>query len=95
MKDRFWVVVFLFFDFLTALIAWSSFFYLRQTVLEKSEFKLDSNFIYGVLLIPLVWVLFYYVQGTYISDVSFKNAKSDLNCIIFWGNSDIFYLTSR
>ena len=67
MKDRFWVVLFLFFDFLTALIAWSSFFYLRQTVLEKSEFKVDSNFIYGVLLIPLVWVLFYYVQGTYIS----------------------------
>ena len=50
MKDKFWVVLFLFFDFLTALIAWSSFFYLRQTVLEKSEFKVDSNFIYGILL---------------------------------------------
>ncbi len=67
MKDRFWVVLFLLFDFLSASIAWAIFFYLRQTRLEQNSFNIDTNFIYGLLIIPLLWLLLYYVQGTYIS----------------------------
>lgn len=67
MRDRFWVVLFLISDFLSASVAWSAFFYLRQTRLEKNSFNIDSNFFYGVIIIPILWVLLYYIQGTYIS----------------------------
>lgn len=66
MRERGWVSLFLIADWLSALLAWSLFFYFRKTILEGTEFKADSNFYSGVLIIPFAWILLYFLQGTYI-----------------------------
>jgi exopolysaccharide biosynthesis polyprenyl glycosylphosphotransferase len=66
MKKRAWVLLFLLSDWLSALLSWSLFFYFRKTYLENTQFKIDSNFVSGITLIPLAWLLLYFLQGTYI-----------------------------
>ncbi len=66
MKARGWVSLFLIVDWFSAVLAWSLFFYFRKTILEGSEFKADSNFYSGVLIIPFAWIFLYFLQGTYI-----------------------------
>ncbi|MCB0644420.1 MAG: sugar transferase, partial [Phaeodactylibacter sp.] len=55
-------------DFLMALLAWACFFLYRKQVegiplnLEVLE---DVNFIYGILIIPIGWLLFYSLFDKY------------------------------
>lgn len=65
MKSRNWVLFFLLFDWFSALISWFLFFYFRKTLLEKTEFTIDQNFIYGIITIPFAWLILFYLQGTY------------------------------
>jgi exopolysaccharide biosynthesis polyprenyl glycosylphosphotransferase len=55
-------------DYVTALLAWALFFVYRKG-LEGNEFGLelweDPNFYYGILIIPLCWVLFYAIFDQY------------------------------
>lgn len=55
-------------DFITAMIAWVSFFVYRKSLegadLDKDIF-LDANLWYGVVVIPLGWVLLYSVFDNY------------------------------
>jgi exopolysaccharide biosynthesis polyprenyl glycosylphosphotransferase len=66
MSQRSWVIIFLIFDWFSAFLSWSLFFYFRKTFLESSEFKIDENFISGIIGIPIAWLLLYFLQGTYI-----------------------------
>ena len=58
-------------DYLSALIAWSLFFIYRKKSFYPnfSSFKEisldDPNFILGIAIIPVAWVLFYFFLGTY------------------------------
>lgn len=58
-------------DFLAALTAWVLFFLYRKTEIENASFDdinkvfVDSNFVRGVVLIPIFWLLLYFVQGFY------------------------------
>jgi exopolysaccharide biosynthesis polyprenyl glycosylphosphotransferase len=56
-------------DFLTAMIAWACFFLYRKWIVEKSvlDFSIlnDSKFAYGIILIPIGWVLFYAIFDKY------------------------------
>lgn len=65
MKDRFWIALLVCIDLLTASSAWGLFFYVRQVQIEAKVFHADSNFWTGLLLLPLFWLLFYVLQGTY------------------------------
>jgi exopolysaccharide biosynthesis polyprenyl glycosylphosphotransferase len=65
MKDRFWASCLLVIDFCFAASAWGLFFYVRKTQIENQDFIADSKFYLGLLLIPLFWVFFYFIQGTY------------------------------
>lgn len=65
MKDRFWIAFLICIDLLTASSAWGLFFYIRQVYIENKTFHSDQNFWLGVLLLPLFWLLFYILQGTY------------------------------
>lgn len=56
---------FIFMDYLTGAIAWSSFFYFRKTEIESMEFLANDRFWLGVVLIPLFWILIYGIIGTY------------------------------
>jgi exopolysaccharide biosynthesis polyprenyl glycosylphosphotransferase len=66
MKQKSWVLLFLFSDWLSAIISWILFFYFRKTYLEKVQFSIDQNFITGIICIPFAWLLLYFLQGTYI-----------------------------
>ena len=58
-------------DVLAAAIAWTLFFVYRKTYLEPLKFgyeipiSFDQNFFYGLILIPLFWVLIYFIIGAY------------------------------
>jgi exopolysaccharide biosynthesis polyprenyl glycosylphosphotransferase len=58
-------------DFLTAIIAWALFFSYRKYYIEPGVFGrppdhiVDRNFYLGIVFIPLGWLLFYYLVGTY------------------------------
>ena len=65
MSKRFNRYLFLFLDWLIALVSWSLFFYLRKVVLEEQPFELDNKFYLGIFLVPFFWLFFYVLQGTY------------------------------
>lgn len=59
------VLILLIADWLTAAISWSAFYYLRKTTIEHQEFHVNDTFYLGVVLVPVAWILLYYLQGTY------------------------------
>ena len=65
MKNSPWIFLFLIFDYLSALLAWALFFYLRKTWIENEPFEADNNFWLGLFLIPIFWMFLYFIQGTY------------------------------
>jgi exopolysaccharide biosynthesis polyprenyl glycosylphosphotransferase len=65
MKNRFWVILFIISDWLVASLVWGLFFYFRKTWIEEKAFEVDQNFIIGSILVPLLWLLIYYMQGSY------------------------------
>lgn len=67
-------ILYLVCDFLTAAIAWTIFFYLRNQYIdafyaEFPEFRkriaLDINYKYGLAIIPFMWIFLYYLSGYY------------------------------
>lgn len=71
MNKRLQVIKYIFFDAIAAAIAWGLFFVFRKTYLEPLKYgydvgiSLDSNFYYGLVIIPIYWVLIYWVTGAY------------------------------
>ena len=65
MKNRGLTSVFVLVDWLCAVIAWFLFYYLRKTYVEGVEFSVSRSFYLGLLLVPLLWLLLYFLQGTY------------------------------
>ena len=65
MKNRFWVILFIISDWLVASLVWGLFFYFRKTWIEEKAFEVDQNFVIGSILVPLLWLLIYYLQGSY------------------------------
>ena len=65
-KNSPWLSLFLVSDYLSALVSWALFFFFRKTLIENQAFAMDRNFWLGIALIPLFWMLLYFVQGTYI-----------------------------
>jgi exopolysaccharide biosynthesis polyprenyl glycosylphosphotransferase len=61
------------FDFLAAALAWVFFIVFRKTNNNigfstlKEQIFIDDNLILGLLIIPLFWLLLYYLSGTYRS----------------------------
>lgn len=65
MKDRFWIASLVLIDYISAALAWALFFYFRQVQIEHKVFHPDENFLLGTFLLPLFWLAFYLIQGTY------------------------------
>jgi exopolysaccharide biosynthesis polyprenyl glycosylphosphotransferase len=65
MKNRGLTSVFVLVDWLCAVIAWFLFYYLRKTYVEGVEFSVSRSFYLGILLVPLLWLLRYFLHGTY------------------------------
>jgi len=65
MKNRIWVILFIISDWLVASLVWGLFFYFRKTWIEQKAFEVDQNFVIGSILVPVLWLLIYYLQGSY------------------------------
>lgn len=58
-------ILYVFFDWLSALLTWIAFNYIRKTIVEKTDFEVDVPFYWGVVFLPIIWVIFYLSIGTY------------------------------
>ncbi|MCB0401516.1 MAG: sugar transferase [Flavobacteriales bacterium] len=71
MNKRLQVFKYIVLDVLAAVIAWTFFFIFRKKYLEPEKFgyeiplEFDNNFFYALLLLPLFWVLLYFIVGAY------------------------------
>jgi FlaA1/EpsC-like NDP-sugar epimerase len=71
MNRKWQVVKYLVLDYLAAAISWTAFFVYRKAVIEPQRFGIDipieftSRYYLGLVFIPLIWILFYYVTGFY------------------------------
>lgn len=65
------VAKYLIFDFIAAAISWTLFFIYRKAVIEPQRFGIDipieftSRYYLGLVVIPLVWLVAYYITGFY------------------------------
>lgn len=66
MKNGPWIFLFLISDYLSSVVSWSLFFFLRKTWIENEPFRTDDNFWLGLFLIPIFWMFLYFIQGTYL-----------------------------
>lgn len=65
MKQKTLLIYFVLMDWLSALLAWFLFYYLRKTTIEGAAFDITNSFYLGLVFIPLMWLTLYYIQGTY------------------------------
>lgn len=52
-------------DWISTSIVWVLFYSFRDVYIENSTFTIDQSFYIGLFVIPLFWMLFYFMQGTY------------------------------
>ena len=87
-------------DLLSAALAWTLFFVFRKVYIESKKFgypvpvEFDTAFFLGLFLLPLLWVLFYFITG-YYKDLFRKSRLSELGQTIatsFIGALMIFFV---
>lgn len=52
-------------DWITACLSWALFYYYRKTNIEGEAFHFNETFFYGIVFVPVLWLLLYTTQGTY------------------------------
>ncbi len=52
-------------DTISSTVAWSLFYAYRKEYIEKAPVVVDSNFYYGLILVPCFWVGLYLITGSY------------------------------
>ncbi len=71
MSKRLRTIYYILLDFFTAGIAWTVFNYYRKTQIDpikthQNSFNIfDNQFLISVFILPLIWVLVYYLMGSY------------------------------
>jgi exopolysaccharide biosynthesis polyprenyl glycosylphosphotransferase len=65
MNSRLLTLLLVLIDLISAATAWGTFYYVRKVRLEMSEFSVNESFFYGILFIPIAWILLYAIQGSY------------------------------
>ncbi len=74
---------YIFFDYLSAAIAWGLFFSFRKIYIESSKFgysipvNLTAEFYLGLLFVPVFWLILYYASG-YYNEVCRKSRLNEL-----------------
>jgi len=83
---RIGIITYVLTDLLTAMLAWTCFFAFRKYYVEGAPFELfymnDNRFFLGAILLPIIWVIFYGLAGTY-SDVYRKSRFNELSRTFF------------
>src|ERR1043165_9263055 len=70
MNKRLQTFKFIFSDWLSAGLAWTLFYIYRKLVIESAKYGItgihfDQKFVFGVLMIPVCWVILYAMVGSY------------------------------
>lgn len=71
MSKRLRTIYYILLDFFTAGLAWTVFNYYRKTQIDpikthQSSFNIfDNQFLISVFILPIIWVLVYYLMGSY------------------------------
>ena len=71
MSKRLRTITYILLDFFTAGVAWTVFNYYRKTQIDpikthQSSFNIfDNQFLISVVILPIIWVLVYYLMGSY------------------------------
>jgi len=65
MNARLLTVLLVLLDWLFSCAGWALFYYYRKTRIEGVEFSVNDSFYLGILIVPLVWMFIYLLQGTY------------------------------
>ncbi|MBL4657557.1 MAG: hypothetical protein JKX73_06120, partial [Flavobacteriales bacterium] len=52
-------------DLLSAALAWAAFYSYRKLYIEGTSVEFGDKFIFGVLAIPVFWIVLYIITGTY------------------------------
>ena len=71
MNKRLQALRYLFFDLISAASSWTLFYLYRKTFVEPQVFgyqiplELGTRFILGIIIIPIFWLLLYYITGFY------------------------------
>lgn len=92
-------LLYIFSDFFAAAFAWTLFFLLRKKYIDvyfmkfSNEISFDKNYVYGLIIIPSMWVLLYYING-YYKNIYRKSRLIELiqTCILtLFGTLIIFF----
>ncbi len=65
MKNKKLTLLLVLIDWLSAILSWGTFFYFRKTKIEQVEFTTNDTFYQGLIIVPLIWLFIYLLQGTY------------------------------
>lgn len=100
MNQRKQLLKYLISDFLSAGVSWTLFFVFRKVYIETKKFgysvpvEFDHSFFLGLAILPVAWVLFYFISG-YYKEVYRKSRLSELGQTIgttFIGVLIIFFV---
>lgn len=69
-KNKKYVIIFQFFDWLAASIVWVLFFSFRKKYVDNFPIDIynilsDDNFVYAIILLPIIWLIWYAFTGQY------------------------------
>lgn len=90
MNKRKQTIKYVLWDVLAAMTAWAIFFLYRKMSIDNDRFDdvnlvfQDSNFWWGIVLLPIAWCIFYAMQGTY-KNVYRKARLKELQ-MTFWAS---------
>lgn len=81
------IISYVFFDWLAAIFAWTILFSFRKIFIEHIPFQEaqilnDNQFLIGITILPIVWIAFYFVSGTY-TDI-FRKSRVKEFIKTFW-----------
>jgi FlaA1/EpsC-like NDP-sugar epimerase len=75
------VLLYIFFDWLCALLTWVSFYIFRKLVTDSRalgsdlEIAFDINFYLGIVLVPVFWLGLYLLLGAYRTDLVYHKSR--------------------
>lgn len=86
-QKRIGILFYLLSDYLAATTAWALLYIFRKTVIEGNSFSLalsfaDPNFYLGLGIIPVGWLLFYFLIGSY-GDIYRKSRLAELGLTLW------------
>lgn len=81
-------------DLIAAIASWATFFGFRKIYIEQVPFQINNTFYVGILIIPIAWIVLYFLQGTY-ADVKRLHRMKILSLSFFGtfiGSTLIFFV---